>query len=120
MATAKWTKVPCMVSGIESVLQPSQLSDDETFAVTANYTYDVGGRTLSSNKISNSHCEFLTGKEVASLTAGIPQSGPFHAYYDPANPGDAVLVTGYDMAAMKELGIWILAIAGALFLIFKK
>ena len=119
MATSKWKKVPCVVSGIESVLESSPLSEDETFAVHANYTYEVDGKPLSSTKISNSHCKFLSRKEADRLTSGIPQSGPYHAYYNPKNPQDSVLVTGHDFTNLKEVAIWILAIPFAIFLIFK-
>ena len=119
MATTKWKKVPCVVSGVESVLEDSPLSDEETFAVRAHYTYEVDGKILSSTKIANGHCEFLSRKEAARLTSGIPQSGSYHAYYNPKNPQDAVLVTGHDLANIKELAIWILAVPFTIFLIFK-
>ncbi len=120
MATTKWTRVPCVVSSVESVPEDSQLSGEETFEVRARYSYDVDGRTLNSTKVSNSHCKFLSRAEAAKLTAGIPGSGAFHAYYNPKDPQDAVLVTGQDLANIKQLGIWLLMMAFAIFLVFKR
>jgi hypothetical protein len=119
MATSKWTKVPCTVAGIDVVTQDSGLSEDEEFAVTARYSYEVDGKTHSATKVANRHCEFLSRDEVAKLIDGLPESGPHHAYYNPANPQDAVLVTGSDFANLKETAIMLLLIAVSVFLIAK-
>jgi hypothetical protein len=118
-ATSKWNKVPCTVAGIDVVAQDSALSDEENFAVSARYTYEVDGKTLSATKVANRHCEFLTRDEVARLIDGLPESGPHHAYYNPADPRDAVLVTGSDMANVKETAIMLVLIASSVFLILR-
>src|SRR4249919_1374041 len=85
LATRKWTKVPCSIAKLETVSQNSELSEEETYAVLGQYSYQVNGTNFSSEKISNRHCEFLSPAEVERLTTGLPDSGPHFAYYNPAN-----------------------------------
>jgi hypothetical protein len=61
----------------------------------------------------------LSKQEAASLTAGLPRTGSHFAYYNPATPQEAVLVTGNDMANLKQIAIFVLGIGLSLFLIMK-
>ena len=120
LATRNWTKVPCTIAKLEAVSQNSPLSEEETFAVVGQYSYQVNGADFSSETISNRHCEFLSPAEVEKLTAGLPESGAHFAYYNPDKPQEAVLVAGNDVTNIKELGTFVLVTGLALFLIFKQ
>jgi hypothetical protein len=120
LATRKWTKVPCTIAKLETVSQNSPLSEDETFAVVGQYSYQVNGADFHSETISNRHCEFLSPAEVKKLTAGLPDTGPHFAYYNPDKPQQAVLVAGNDVTNIKELGTFVLVTGLALFLILKQ
>ena len=119
LATRKWTKVPCSIDKLETVSQNSSLSDEETYAVVGQYSYQVNGANFSSEKISNRHCEFLSQAEVGKLTAGLPSAGPHFAYYNPDMPQEAVLVAGGDVTNLKELATFVFVTGLALFLILK-
>jgi len=120
LATRKWIKVPCTIAKLETVSQNSPLSEEETFAVVGQYSYQVNGANFSSEKISNRHCEFLSPTEAEKLTAGLPNTGPHFAYYNPDQPQEAVLVAGSDVTNVKELATFLLVTGLALFLIFKR
>lgn len=116
-ATSSWVKVPCTVLSLETNLDTSPISDEESFAVTGRYSYQVNGAEFTSTKISNRHCEFLDKAEVAALTAGLPSSGPHFAYYNPSNPGEAVLVPGGDSASTKQIALMGFVLAASVVLI---
>jgi hypothetical protein len=119
LATSKWKQVPCTVSNLEILPEDSRVSDKETYSVCGNYSYQVNGENFTSENISNRHCRFLSKQEAASLTAGLPRTGSHFAYYNPAKPQEAVLVTGNDMANLKQIAIFVLGIGLSLFLIMK-
>jgi hypothetical protein len=103
MATSRWSKVPCTITRLDVLAQPSSISDQEAFEIQSEYSYQVAGHAYTGVKVTNSHSQFLSRSEVESLTSRLPKNGPAFAYYNPRNPLQAVLVQGSDMAAAKEL-----------------
>ena len=117
MATRHWTKVPCAVASLEVVPQSSRISEEEAFTIRTEYSYQANGNSYTSDKVTNSHSEFLSKEEVQALTARLPQGSVGIAYYNPKRPQQAVLVPGADMAAAKELLMALGGICLAVFLL---
>ena len=117
MATKSWSKVPCTVTRLEVVPQCSRLSDEETFEIQSEFSYQVAGQTYTGSKVTNSHAQFLSRREVDALAARLPKTGVGLAYYNPKKPQESVLVQGADLAAAKELATAIVCVGLAVFLL---
>lgn len=98
--TTRYQKVPATVSASEV---KSWRSDHEThYAPEVKYQYEVGGKMYESDRIAPltvSGSEEWANSIVTRYRAG----EPCDAFYDPANPNQAVLLRGYIFRPYKEL-----------------
>ncbi|MDD3296429.1 MAG: DUF3592 domain-containing protein [Candidatus Omnitrophica bacterium] len=75
------------------------------------FEYSVAGRTYTSKKISLGECGSSSRSDAQKVVDKYPQGKEIAVYYNPANPGSAMLEPG------KIGGIFIPFIVGAMFIV---
>jgi hypothetical protein len=101
----------------QSETSPGQGSSN-TFKADISYRYKVAGRSYSSSKIALLDVASSSSRRADDLVGRYPDKSKVEVYYDPANPGEAVLEPGASSALTFLYVIGgLFALAGLFFLL---
>ena len=94
-ASMSWPTVSGRVVS-SSVRQDVQRGDEDSADTTSHvphvqYEYQVCGQVYQGNRMAFQDKSFSSHKKAFALVEGFPAGQPVAVFYDPANPGSAVL-----------------------------
>ncbi len=108
------------VSGQVITSDVSESSDDDgtTYSANIQYTYTVNDREYTGSRVSHGDIGTSDSRDAAKIVARYPAQKTVSIYYDPADPSQAVLETGFTTGLLLPLGLGtVFTLAGGLMLI---
>jgi hypothetical protein len=94
-ASRSWPSTPGRIAGgkVEMVMQSSGDDDGEraSYYPAIQYEYQVGGQTYRGGEIAFNQRTYSSQKEAEAALRNYPEGGGVQVYYDPRQPGRAVL-----------------------------
>lgn len=76
-------------------------NSEERWSPEVTYEYEVEGRKYTSRRVQIGGLSYARQGPADRMVAGLPVMGPVTLFYDPDDPGEAVLVHGTDSDDVK-------------------
>ena len=114
--SVSWPSVTGQV--ITSYVSESSDDDGTMYSANIHYTYIVNNREYSGSRVSHGDLSTSDSRDAAKIVARYPAEEQVSVYYDPSDPAQAVLATGFTSGLLLPLGLGtIFTLAGGLMLI---
>jgi Protein of unknown function (DUF3592) len=121
VASRAWPRVQGTVVDIRfDESTSSDLDGDEIYSVSAHmsYEYTVAGRRHRSQRFTYRPTRGLDQREAYAMLRGLRRGQPVGVYYDPRDPGRAVVLPGIDRGNSLWLCGWCIALCASLWWLF--
>ena len=104
---------------ITSYISESSDDDGTTYGADIHYTYVVNDREYTGTRVSHGDISTSDSRDAGKIVARYPAEKNVKVYYDPSDPQQSVLETGFSAGLLLPLGLGtIFTLAGGLMLIF--
>lgn len=100
-----WPATLALIKSV-SIDGRDQGDGDIAYYVAVEYSYRVGGKNYTSNRLTYSESTQLSRESALELTTGLKTGLETNAFYDPAQPAIAVLRKGVNRSSLVQTAIF--------------